>query len=621
MAWRCRFLHVGLTPRRSPLALLILSLGLLQPSRADEPQPKASPPKSSPPLKIVPENVEDLRAIEKRVQAVVAKVTPAVVGVRVGAAQGSGVIIDKDGTVLTAGHVSGQPGRDAQIILPDGRKLKAKTLGQNKGIDSGMLKITDEGAWPAVELGKSAEVKPGQWVVAIGHPGGYRSNRTPVVRVGRVLTANKLLIRTDCTLVGGDSGGPLFDMEGRVIGIHSRIGGAITENVHVPVDTYRETYAKLAKGESWGGFLGQQVVVQTPGGKVILETDGKFKGDDPTDTKQEDCHCRTLTLKMAPGSVYTIDMTTRNPKKLDPFLRLEDSKGKQLGEDDDGGGNLNARIVFRPTHEDEYRIIVTTCNPGEVGTYKVTVKRLDLLTVGVAGKADVLRIVGMPKPAAPLLLEQFSKNGLSLYASATLFDAKGNLSTGQELSFRWAKGTKTVKTDANGIARLELKKGNVKELFAEVPSDHKAAFELTDSDGNFFALNMSKDFEKEKVKSAGGKQVYRAEGQISDSEPYDKVRKESRRQLHEFRMLPGNAYTIDLESLDFDAYLRLEDSKGKQLAEDDDGAGKLNARIVFRPTTEEQFRIIATTCDPGQTGAYRLTIHQAEIKAENKGEK
>ncbi len=619
MAWRCRISHVGLTPRRSPLLLFVLAFGLLafgllQPSRADEPQPKSAP------LKTVPENVDDLRAIEKRVQAVVAKVTPAVVGVRVGAAQGSGVIIDKDGTVLTAGHVSGLPGRDAQIILPDGKKLKAKTLGQNKGIDSGMLKITDEGDWPAVEMGKSSDLKPGQWVVAIGHPGGYRSNRTPVVRVGRILTVNKFLIRTDCTLVGGDSGGPLFDMEGRVIGIHSRIGGAITENVHVPVDTYRETYAKLAKGESWGGFLGQQTVVQTPGGKVILETDGKFKGDDPTDSKQQDCHVRVLTLKMAPGSVYTIDMTSANMKKLDPYLRLEDSQGKQLAEDDDGGGNLNARIVFRPTREDEYRIIVTTCNPGEVGRYKVTVKQHDLRESVVAGKADVLRIVGMPKPAAPLLMDQFSKGGLSLYANATLFDAKGNLSPGRELSFRWAKGSKTVKTDANGVARLELKKGNVKDLYAEIPNDYKAAFELTDNDGNFFALNMSKDFEKEKVKSAGGKEIYRAEGQITEKEPYDKVRKECRRQVHEFRMLPGHAYTIDLESFDFDAYLRLEDSKGKQLAEDDDGAGKLNARIVFRPTTEETFRIIATTCDPGQAGAYRLTIRQAEIKTEENKE-
>ena len=53
-------------------------------------------------------------------------------------------------------------------------------------------------------------------------------------------------------LVGGDSGGPLFDMHGSVIGIHSRIGGKVSSNVHVPIDTYHETWTKLAAGDVWG---------------------------------------------------------------------------------------------------------------------------------------------------------------------------------------------------------------------------------------------------------------------------------------------------------------------------------------------------------------------------------
>jgi serine protease Do len=59
-------------------------------------------------------------------------------------------------------------------------------------------------------------------------------------------------LRTDCTLVGGDSGGPLFDMQGRVIGIHSRINQEITTNIHVPIGTYRETWARLLKGADIG---------------------------------------------------------------------------------------------------------------------------------------------------------------------------------------------------------------------------------------------------------------------------------------------------------------------------------------------------------------------------------
>jgi serine protease Do len=613
------------TPRFLLLPGTLLALALLWcagPGTADEPKGKGDslPPALSRP---VPEGPEDLRAIEKQVQAVVAKVRPAVVGIRMGAGQGSGVIVSEDGYVLTAGHVSGKPGRDVTVVLPDGRKLKAKTLGRNRGIDSGLVKITEPGTWPHVDMGKSTDVHRGQWVVAIGHPGGFRPNRTPVVRVGRVLVATRYFLRSDCTLVGGDSGGPLFDMNGRVVGIHSRIGGAITENVHVPVDTYRQTWDRLVKSDSWGGLLGQQVV-HSPGGKVVLEVAGSLTAKDPTDAHQHDCYRQVHRLKMRPGSVYTIDMLSPNGKRLDPYLRLEDGKGAQLAEDDDSGGNLNSRILFRPTREDDYQIVTTTCNPKEVGPYKLVVKQLDLRESAVVGKVDVLRTLGLPKPHTPDLVEKIAKAGLDLDARLTLFDAKGIPAAGKELAFHWAKGGKTVKTDANGVARLEMKKDTTRELFAEVPAGYRAAFELTDGDGNPFPLAPGKGFARERVKSAGGKVALQAEGRLTEGDPFDPARKEGkcRRHVYLFRMAPGSAYTLDLESEDVDAFLRLEDSSGRQLAEDDDSGGRLNSRIVFRPMKDDTYRIIVTTCDPGQTGAYRLTVRQAEERpAENKQEK
>jgi serine protease Do len=72
-------------------------------------------------------------------------------------------------------------------------------------------------------------------------------------------------VRTDCTLVGGDSGGPLFDLDGKVIAIHSRIGTALSDNLHVPIDTYSETWERLAGGESWGMSL----VGGRPGGPYL----------------------------------------------------------------------------------------------------------------------------------------------------------------------------------------------------------------------------------------------------------------------------------------------------------------------------------------------------------------
>jgi serine protease Do len=116
-----------------------------------------------------------------------------------------------------------------------------------------MIRISDKGEWPFVELGDAAKVKDGAWCLALGHPEGYKPGRPPVLRLGRVLERSDKMLRTDCALVGGDSGGPLFDLDGKVIGIHSRIGDRLTYNFHVPADTYRATWDRLAKGEVWGG--------------------------------------------------------------------------------------------------------------------------------------------------------------------------------------------------------------------------------------------------------------------------------------------------------------------------------------------------------------------------------
>ena len=203
-----------------------------------------------------PQSVGDLKAMQEHLQKLTEKIVPCTVGVRVGPAQGSGVIISKDGYVLTAAHVVGRPNIDVTFVLPDGSTVKGKTLGMNRTIDAGLMKITDEREWPFVEMGISKELKEGQWCVATGHPGGYEKGRSPVVRFGRVLQNHDSVIMTDCTLVGGDSGGPLFDMQGRVIGINSRIAGPLNANMHVPVNTFRDTWDRLAKAEAWGSMAG-----------------------------------------------------------------------------------------------------------------------------------------------------------------------------------------------------------------------------------------------------------------------------------------------------------------------------------------------------------------------------
>jgi serine protease Do len=236
--------------------LVSMSLAAAPPVEKETPLPEAF-------LKKAPEGVADLRAIQERVKAVLKKAIPAVVAIIIrdpferGTAAGSGVIITEDGFVLTAGHISQTPNQECVLILGDGKRVKGKTLGWHKSADAGLIKIVTKGKYPHLEMGDSRKLNPGNWCLTVGHPGGYKPGRPPVVRLGRVLFANRALIQTDTPLVGGDSGGPLFDMHGKVIGIHSWITDQISGNMHVPVNIYRDEWDRLAKGESWGTPLGE----------------------------------------------------------------------------------------------------------------------------------------------------------------------------------------------------------------------------------------------------------------------------------------------------------------------------------------------------------------------------
>ncbi len=200
-----------------------------------------------------PENAADLRTLEGQVKKVLEAGRKATVAVTLGGAAGSGVIVSPDGIVLTAGHVVGEPGRRVTFFFADGKRARGVSLGMNESIDSGMMKITDPGPWPYAELAEADATKVGDWVLAIGQPNGFFKDRAPPVRLGRVLYQSDEVINTDCTLVGGDSGGPLFNLRGQVIGIHSRIGARLTANMHVPISTYHVTWDRLADSEAWGG--------------------------------------------------------------------------------------------------------------------------------------------------------------------------------------------------------------------------------------------------------------------------------------------------------------------------------------------------------------------------------
>lgn len=230
----------------------------------------------------IPETIDDLRAMQDNFSEVADRVKRATVGIDCGGAQGSGVIISRDGLILTAAHVIGRPGLDASIRLADGRVLRGKTKGMEHHLDSGLLQITDAGDFDYLDMGESDSLKLGQWVMAVGHPGGYEESRGIVVRVGRVLSLTSRVIRTDCTLVGGDSGGPLVDMDGNVIGIHSRIGLRLTDNMHVPISVFSNGWDDLESDREIGGRPGRPTIGVRLKGSEGLEVES-VQSDGPAE--------------------------------------------------------------------------------------------------------------------------------------------------------------------------------------------------------------------------------------------------------------------------------------------------------------------------------------------------
>lgn len=203
--------------------------------------------------KKAPETLRDLRKLEEALAAALPVARKATVGIDLGGGAGSGVIVSEDGLVLTAAHVSGGIDKELTVILDDGRRVKAKSLGLVATTDCAMMQITEEGTYPFVELDREDGTRLGDWVFSLGHSGGFDKDRGVVVRIGRLVRVANTTIQSDCNLIGGDSGGPLFDLNGKLIGIHSRVGASLEQNMHVPIREFLANWEGMAKGE----FIGE----------------------------------------------------------------------------------------------------------------------------------------------------------------------------------------------------------------------------------------------------------------------------------------------------------------------------------------------------------------------------
>lgn len=276
---------------------------------------------------------------------------------------GSGFIISPDGIILTNAHVIDHA-KEVTVKLTDKREFKAKVLGKDKATDVAVLQI-DANNLPTVKLGSPATAQVGDWVLAIGSPFGFENSATAgiISAKSRSLPDDGYVpfLQTDVPVNPGNSGGPLFNTAGQVIGINSQIytrtGGYEGLSFAIPIDVAMKIEAQIIKhGKVEHGLLGVTIQevnqsladsfgLEKPMGALVgsVESDGpaakagikpgdvilKFNGEEIADSNQ----LPLLVASMPPGSKVKLDIW-RNGKQKELTASLGDLNNAKFASND-----------------------------------------------------------------------------------------------------------------------------------------------------------------------------------------------------------------------------------------------------------------------------------------------
>jgi len=298
---------------------------------------------------------------------------------------GSGFIVKSDGVILTNAHVVTNAS-EVTVKLTDGREFKAKVLGVDKPTDIAVLKIDAKGL-PTVELGDSSSVEVGQWVLAIGEPFGFENSASAgiVSAKARSLPNEGYVpfLQTDVPVNPGNSGGPLFDSSGKVIGVNSQIytnsGGyqglsfAIPINVAMKVEGQLAAHGKVTRGrlgvtiqdvtqdlaESFGlkkptGALVSSVENGSPAAKAGVEPgDVILKLDNNEVAHSSDLP--PMVSDLAPGSKAELELWRKGADRTVEVTIGENEGSKVASSNDNDSARGRLGLAVRPLTPDERR--------------------------------------------------------------------------------------------------------------------------------------------------------------------------------------------------------------------------------------------------------------------------
>ena len=361
---------------------------------------------------------------------------------------GSGFIITPDGYVLTNAHVVADAS-EVTVKLTDRREFRAKVIGVDKRSDVALIKIPATGL-PTVRFGDPARIRPGQWAIAIGSPFDFENSVTAgvVSAVGRPLpddsgTSFVTFIQTDAAVNPGNSGGPLFNIDGQVIGInaqiYSRTGGYMGMSFAIPIDVALNVKDQLMKNgkvsRSRIGVsvqdIGQQLALTfglaTPHGALISSVEpqspgeraGLKPGDVITSVNGKNIDhsydLPTVISQLPPGSEAHLGVwhDRRGTDVIVKTVLLEDTPAQAARNGaEDGGGRLGLAVrPLDPSEQQELHthgrlVVEDVTGPALAAGLQAGDVVLGVNGAGVSTVADLKREVARAGHTVALLIQR-----------------------------------------------------------------------------------------------------------------------------------------------------------------------------------------------------------------------
>ncbi len=325
--------------------------------------------------------------------------------------QFSGVVVSKDGYILTAAHVAA-PGIVYKVTFPDGKDCLAVGLGKiafaedKTRPDAAMLKIITAGTWPYVLMANSDKLKVYEPCISLSYPESLYQPK-PILRFGYVsaIKNERGFIKSTCIMEPGDSGGPLFDYLGRLIGIHSAIEIAETDNYDVPVNIYLKYWDALTKPIVYTTL--PTVINKVPNDplhKGIVAIPGLKNNETFNSIKSahnNNCYFVKSTLngkeQIVTGTLFSLKGSILKEKLESVLVSKSSLVGTHPAIIDKNAHVINARIIARNKSNDLVLIAPETLLAGGISYVKKTVDS-SAITAGtflVTAKPDTAGVISI----------------------------------------------------------------------------------------------------------------------------------------------------------------------------------------------------------------------------------